>query len=130
MKDGQKNIVKRPIIQKDLDGNIVAEYDSVEQARSRTGITSIHAVLHGRQKTSRGYTFEYKYPNDKIPKKRTLCLNCATSPYECSWKFELKPVDGWEAEKVPWKTAKGKDSYTYCVKLCPLYEELEKRKEN
>lgn len=127
MKDGQKNIVKRPIIQKDLDGNIVAEYESVEQAKIKTGITSIQAVLHGMQKTSRGYTFEYKYPEKNLP-KRTLCLNCATSPYECSWKFGLKPVDGWEAEKVPWKTAKGKDSYTYCVKLCPLYEEHEKRK--
>lgn len=49
-----------PIVQKDLDGNIVGVYKSSLEAERKTGIShgGINHVLNGRAKTSGGYIWE------------------------------------------------------------------------
>lgn len=123
-----KNNTSCPIIQKDLDGKIVAEYDSIEQAKIKTGFTSICSVLYGNSKTCGGYIFEYKYPHKTIRRNASLCLDCVTPPPECSWKHNFTPVHGWEAEKVPYKCSDGKIYDSYIVKTCPLFELGERKR--
>lgn len=128
MIDRTKNNTACPIIQKDADGNIVAEYDSIEQARAKTGFTNISGMLHGRAKTCGGYIFEYKYPQKTIRRNASLCLDCVTPPPECSWKDKFKPVKGWDAEKVPYKCSNCKTYDSYIVKTCPLFELGERKR--
>lgn len=65
---------------------------------------------------------------------RQICWQCkhATNKYGvCSWSARLKPVEGWEAEKVERDTGEYmKNGITYHVygvgyqiKKCPLFEE-------
>ena len=64
-------------------------------------------------------------------KSKTLCIDCMTPSPTCSWKYNLTPVDGWDAEEYDLKVSKThKDTYkSYTVKSCPLYEKNERVKE-
>lgn len=61
-----ENKQKKPIIQCDLNGEKIAEYDSVSSAADETGFerTNISSNLIGSSKTCHGYIFVYKenYP--------------------------------------------------------------------
>ena len=52
----------------------------------------------------------YKY-------SKQLCWTCQRATGYCSWSAFLKPVKGWDAEKVEY----GEDDFTYKIKSCPLY---------
>lgn len=57
-------------------------------------------------------------------KRPTLCWTC-TRPGTggCSWDKELKPVEGWKAERNDlWTTGKNRYTESYIVEECPLYE--------
>lgn len=51
----------KPVIQKDLNGNIIATYFSMHEATRRTGVSRycINACLSGKQKCSKGFIWEY-----------------------------------------------------------------------
>ena len=79
----QKGFIKReknynplmhPVIQCDLQGNFIAEYNSVKEASEQTGIErpSISSNLIGQRKTTGGYIFVYKedFPIANIAKHR------------------------------------------------------------
>ena len=51
-----------------------------------------------------------------------ICNECATSTEECSWKAELIPVPGWNAEPLKFKLASGKKVDTYKVLECPKFK--------
>lgn len=67
---------------------------------------------------------------DKLRKEREnakkrqchICNECATSTDECSWKAELIPVPGWNAEPLKFKLASGKKVDTYKVLECPKFK--------
>jgi hypothetical protein len=121
-----------PIVQKDLKGNVIAVYDSILQAKMKTGMnSSIDAILSGRQKSSKGFVFEYLNPDDKVVyKKATLCLDCNTPSFACPWKFKYKPVDGWDAIPHKMSLSNKKTVTTYIVKSCPLFERDVREKPN
>jgi len=52
----------KPICQVSMEGDVVAEYDSIRQASNFVGINSksIRAVLNGTQKTAAGFYWTYK----------------------------------------------------------------------
>lgn len=54
----------------------------------------------------------------------TLCDSCARGADECSFMADMLPVPGWEAEKVVYEHQQGKKMYTYAVKKCPLFVEM------
>ena len=56
------NAVKRAILQFDLDGNFIKEWECGAYAARELGLqaTLINAVLKGRQRTTGGYIFKYK----------------------------------------------------------------------
>ena len=60
---------KRPVVQLDLNGNFIAEYNSVLEAGEKNGIWKggISTVLHGQQKTAGGYIWKFKedYESEK-----------------------------------------------------------------
>lgn len=55
----------KEVVQKDLDGNIVNIYFSMHEATRRTGISRgcIRACLSGKQKSSKGFIWEYATTN-------------------------------------------------------------------
>lgn len=65
-----------------------------------------------------------------VPKKTTLCWDCAKNCGDCSWSHDFTPVEGWEA--IPTKLqayghAEGEiDSYK--VIKCPEFELMERLK--
>lgn len=54
-------------------------------------------------------------------KNTTLCVRCRNCEGNCVWSAYLRPVPGWEAEKVPYKASTADKMYTYRVISCPLY---------
>nr|DAG28559.1 MAG TPA: hypothetical protein [Caudoviricetes sp.] len=59
--------------------------------------------------------------------KTSLCADCATSVFECSWQRRLKPRKDWTATETiihsTWK-----DYVSYNVTACPAFTEPEPRK--
>ena len=55
---------KHVIVQMTLDGEIVAEYKTAEEAKKATGITTIQLCLKGIQKAAGGYLWRYKNNED------------------------------------------------------------------
>lgn len=53
---------KKPVLQYDINGNFIAEYDGVIEAGKKCNIWrgGISSVLHGKQKTAGGYIWKYK----------------------------------------------------------------------
>ena len=56
----------KPVVQKDLDGNIITTYFSIHEATRRTGVNRycINACLSGKQKSSKGFICEYANSDD------------------------------------------------------------------
>jgi len=50
----------KPIIQKDLDGNILKMWDSITEAKKKTGIIGIPNVLTNKAKTAGKFRWEYQ----------------------------------------------------------------------
>jgi predicted GIY-YIG superfamily endonuclease len=53
---------KKPIIQYDLEGNFIKEWESAKEAQRQTGVnnSAINNTLKGISKTSGGYIWKYK----------------------------------------------------------------------
>ena len=51
---------RKPILQFDLQGNFIREWESVRKAKFIYG-TTIHHCLNKRQKTAKGFIWRYKY---------------------------------------------------------------------
>lgn len=49
--------------------------------------------------------------------KHTICWTCKNSMVNCK-----KPVDGWTAKQIPYKTVKGEDVPCWLVSKCPNYD--------
>ncbi len=56
---GLTKFYKRRIAQYDLKFNLIKEFDSIVEAMKETGITSIKAVLYGKQSLAGGYHWGY-----------------------------------------------------------------------
>lgn len=56
----------KSVVQKDLDGNIIGTYFSIHEANRKTGVSRgcISACLSGRQKSSKGFIWEYANSDD------------------------------------------------------------------
>lgn len=54
---------KKPVLQLSLDGEFIAEYESIMEAKRVTGINTISGVCHGKRKTAGGYRWEFKNSN-------------------------------------------------------------------
>jgi hypothetical protein len=52
--------VNKPVLQYDLEGNFIKEWESISEA-TKAGFGYIIGVLRGRQKTASGYKWKYKY---------------------------------------------------------------------
>jgi hypothetical protein len=59
-KKGKPSTNKRSILQIDLKGNIIREWESITEAQNITGFTGVGAVLVKLQKTSGGFLWKYK----------------------------------------------------------------------
>ena len=59
-KYGLNHPMSKQIIQLDLKNNLIAEYESIIDAKRKTNITTIDDVLAGRQKTGGGFIWKYK----------------------------------------------------------------------
>jgi hypothetical protein len=59
-KEGRKNMT---VLQYDMDGNFIKEYESLKSAAESIGVTSgfITMVCKGYRKSAKGYTFNYKH---------------------------------------------------------------------
>jgi group I intron endonuclease len=68
--------LKKPVLQFDKQGNLIAEYESYHDAKNKTGL-SLTEVLRGKAKTAGGYIFKYKdektvqFVIDASPKEQT-----------------------------------------------------------
>lgn len=58
--------------------------------------------------------------------KQTLCFSCER--LDCSWMKDLKPVEGWKANKSSIKYNNGGISYN--VVHCPEYKPFPERRVN
>lgn len=65
IEDSLNNSLQRPVIQYDLNGNIIHYYDSIQSASTATGILpeSIGKCCKGQSKQSNGYVFLYHNQN-------------------------------------------------------------------
>jgi hypothetical protein len=54
---GKPSHLRKKVIQKDLEGNVIAIYDSLKEADKQTGVSfkSISSCCNGKRKTSHGY---------------------------------------------------------------------------
>lgn len=59
---GANNVRAHAVVQFDLNGNFIKEYDTITQASLETGVnfSKISAVARGKRKTSGGYVWKYK----------------------------------------------------------------------
>ena len=59
----------KPILQFDLNGNKISYFNSIKEAKEKTGIKTIIDNLSGRQKTAGGYKWGYADDYELIPFK-------------------------------------------------------------
>jgi hypothetical protein len=64
--DNFNSNLRKPVLQFDKQGNLIAEYESYHDAKNKTGL-SLTEVLRGKAKTAGGYIFKYKDDWDGIP---------------------------------------------------------------
>jgi hypothetical protein len=64
--DNFNSNLRKPVLQFDKQGNLIAEYESYHDAKNKTGL-SLTEVLRGKAKTAGGYIFKYKEDWDGIP---------------------------------------------------------------
>lgn len=78
--------------------------------------------LHGIHRTSQQKAAIWRKANETRlsngwDDKKTICWTCKNSMVNCK-----KPVKGWKAKKIPYKSAKGEDLPCWLVKKCPNYD--------
>jgi group I intron endonuclease len=61
---GRPAVNRRAILQMDLKGNVIREWNSITEALKTTGITGIANVVTGKSKNSGGFIWKYK--EDKV----------------------------------------------------------------
>ena len=59
-KKGKPAPNRKSVLQIDLDGNIIKEWNSVVEAQTELNIGGIRNVVTGRAKTSGGFYWKYK----------------------------------------------------------------------
>ena len=59
-KNKPNHLLRKPILQYDLEGNFIQEWSSQVEARKLTNSPSIQQVLKGKTQTSGGYVWRYK----------------------------------------------------------------------
>jgi len=64
--DNFNSNLKKPVLQFDKQGNLIAEYESYHDAKNKTGL-SLTEALRGKAKTAGGYIFKYKDDWDGNP---------------------------------------------------------------
>jgi hypothetical protein len=64
--DNFNSNLRKPVLQFDKQGNLIAEYESYHDAKNKTGL-SLTEVLRGKAKTAGGYIFKYKDDWDGVP---------------------------------------------------------------
>lgn len=57
---GSKNARSKPVLQFDLSGNFIKEWECILAAEKATGANNINCVLNGTQKKSGGFVWKYK----------------------------------------------------------------------
>ena len=62
--------VMRPVVQYDMEGNVIDTFESLSDAENKTGISNINigGVCKGRRKSTHGYVF--KFLNHDAPKRK------------------------------------------------------------
>lgn len=60
-------------------------------------------------------------------KTANICIDCGRNASECSWLFNLKPIDGWTANPFV-INCDGYKKLSYNVVTCPKYIEPSNRK--
>ena len=63
-KPNRQNMNGKPVLQINLSGDVIAIFDSLNEAQRKTGInaTSISKALHGHIKHAGGYSWKFKHP--------------------------------------------------------------------
>lgn len=92
---GSNNHASQFVQQFDLDGNLIAEYETVTEASKITGVngSKISAVARGHRKTAGGFIWKYPNPKD-LHKKNTRKYDvkkdkCAKPIYQCDLKGNI-----------------------------------------
>lgn len=95
--DRSKEKLSRPVVKKDLEGNVIDTYKSISEAGAtfkKLGEKNISKALNGKQKTAYGYVWEYlpvKIEEEKVFNKRYL--HCFITRYKTvSVKFNVDGV--------------------------------------
>jgi hypothetical protein len=76
--------------------------------------------LHGLRRTYSQISAIMKRNNRKgvsVTESKTICWTCKKVGISCK-----KPVEGWTAKKVPYKSASGEDLPSWLVSKCPNYD--------
>ena len=60
-KYGKDNGWHTEVLQYDLDGNFIKEWESISEAKKRLGINNITYACNGKYKHAGGYIWKYKY---------------------------------------------------------------------
>ena len=55
-----KTYRNKPILQFDLNGNFIKEWESIKKAKDWLGKGDIHSCCIGKQKTAGGFVWKYK----------------------------------------------------------------------
>lgn len=58
--EASKAIHSKPILQMDKEGNIIADFSSVKEAKEKTGILHAYDVANGKRKSAGGYLWKWK----------------------------------------------------------------------
>jgi len=58
---GRSNHPKKPILQYNLQGNFIKEWESITEAKKITGITSIGDCVRGKQKKAGNFIWKFKF---------------------------------------------------------------------
>ena len=64
----------KPILQFDLEGNFIKEYESITQASKElnNSLNNISQCCSGRNRTSKGYIFRFKNDKDVLSKYKEI----------------------------------------------------------
>ena len=115
---GGKSVKARKILQYDLDGNLIKEWDSLKDIERALNVsyTCIWQVCNGKRKQVKGYAWKYKDENTNVQRrhndnnsKTSLSFNEKTQSL-ARWSYELGiPLDvlwerlyrmNWSVEKA------------------------------
>lgn len=78
-------------------------------------------ALHGLRRTREQIAMKSKMANNikgvNYTENKTLCWTCKKVGISCK-----KPVEGWTAKKIPYRSASGKKIPCWLVSKCPEYD--------